>query len=263
MKLYKTFNTEVEALAAQSVLRSQGIESLISKDDAGGLIPPLGIQSGYKLFVADTSVSAPEKQEPESVSKKSRSSRKLALLIVVLFIGIIAGAFAGIGIDKVYMHYKACKYQNDVIVQSSSNPTIHYRYKGGKVVETIVDRNKDGKSDEWFYFENSEWYKSESDNNFDGKPDAWTTIINNDSAIVDCDTDYNGISDFTEYAKYRLAVKIVYHPNGSKPTQEFYYKNGIVQYQLFSPDSLGRFRMIRHFDRFGNIYNECPWPENL
>jgi hypothetical protein len=50
LQVVGTFGNRVEAEVAQGALRSAGIESLISADDAGGIRPDLG-RRGIRLMV--------------------------------------------------------------------------------------------------------------------------------------------------------------------------------------------------------------------
>ena len=48
-----TYSTEVEAQIAQAALESNGISSIILRDDAGGMLPSLHILANVKLAVQD------------------------------------------------------------------------------------------------------------------------------------------------------------------------------------------------------------------
>jgi len=50
LQVVATFGNRIEAEMAQGALRSAGIESLISADDAGGIRPDLG-RRGIRLMV--------------------------------------------------------------------------------------------------------------------------------------------------------------------------------------------------------------------
>jgi hypothetical protein len=144
--------------------------------------------------------------------------------------------------------------------QSESNKDIQRIYdKNGKYLETIVDRNHDGRPDQWFYYSGDTLLKVVEDANLDGKEDMWTTMVGIDSSITEIDADSNGISDETAYYKYQICQDIIFHPNGSKPTQLFHQKAGLLDYVLFSADSSGEFHKFRKFDKNGNIVKEGNW----
>ena len=45
------FNDELEANFAKSTLESEGVDSMLSGDNAGGMEPPLSLSQGIKLIV--------------------------------------------------------------------------------------------------------------------------------------------------------------------------------------------------------------------
>lgn len=47
----RVFNDELEANFAKSTLESEGIDSMLSRDNAGGMEPPLSLSQGIKLIV--------------------------------------------------------------------------------------------------------------------------------------------------------------------------------------------------------------------
>lgn len=50
--ILKVFATEIDATMAQDVLRDEGIEAFVFKDDAGGMEPHLQRTNGVRLSVA-------------------------------------------------------------------------------------------------------------------------------------------------------------------------------------------------------------------
>lgn len=50
--ILKVFATEIDATMAQDVLRDEGIEAYVFKDDAGGMEPHLQRTNGVRLSVA-------------------------------------------------------------------------------------------------------------------------------------------------------------------------------------------------------------------
>lgn len=50
--ILKVFATELDATMAQDVLRDEGIEAFVFKDDAGGMEPHLQRTNGVRLSVA-------------------------------------------------------------------------------------------------------------------------------------------------------------------------------------------------------------------
>lgn len=57
------------------------------------------------------------------------------------------------------------------------------------------DTNKDGKPDQWQYYENGQIIRTEADTNFDGKVDEIGYFTNGKLAKVEKDSDYDGEMD--------------------------------------------------------------------
>ncbi len=53
LTIIKTFGTEIDAQVAKAFLDSKGIDSIIEKDDVGGLNPNFQMTSGVSLIVRE------------------------------------------------------------------------------------------------------------------------------------------------------------------------------------------------------------------
>jgi hypothetical protein len=53
LTVIKTFSTEIDAQVAKAYLDSKGIDSIIEKDDVGGLNPNFQMTSGVSLIVRE------------------------------------------------------------------------------------------------------------------------------------------------------------------------------------------------------------------
>ena len=62
------------------------------------------------------------------------------------------------------------------------------------------DTNKDGKPDQWQYYEFGQIARTEADTNFDSKPDEIGNFSNGKLAKVEKDSDYDGKMD--RWAEY-------------------------------------------------------------
>lgn len=49
----RVFGDELEANFAKTTLEAEGIDCMLSRDDAGGMEPPLDLAQGIKLIVRD------------------------------------------------------------------------------------------------------------------------------------------------------------------------------------------------------------------
>jgi antitoxin component YwqK of YwqJK toxin-antitoxin module len=57
------------------------------------------------------------------------------------------------------------------------------------------DTNKDGKPDQWQYYENGQIVRTEADTNYDGKVDHWQTYENGKIVRTEADTNNDGKVD--------------------------------------------------------------------
>ncbi len=56
----------------------------------------------------------------------------------------------------------------------------------------VLDKNKDGKPDTWYYYRNGAIYKKEYDRNFDGRPDFGIVIEGQQFAEKKYDDNFDG-----------------------------------------------------------------------
>lgn len=68
-------------------------------------------------------------------------------------------------------------------------------YEFGQIARTETDTNFDGKPDQWQYYENGRIIRTEADTNFDGKVDEIGNFSNGKLAKVEKDSDYDGKMD--------------------------------------------------------------------
>lgn len=53
MAVVRVFSTEIEAEMAMSALEAAGIESVMRRDDCGGVQPAMGLTAGIQVVVPD------------------------------------------------------------------------------------------------------------------------------------------------------------------------------------------------------------------
>ncbi|MEI6245631.1 MAG: DUF2007 domain-containing protein [Acidobacteriota bacterium] len=58
MAIIRTFNNEIEAEMAMSALEAAGIESVMLRDDCGGVQPAMGLTAGVRVQIHDDDVEA-------------------------------------------------------------------------------------------------------------------------------------------------------------------------------------------------------------
>jgi hypothetical protein len=105
--LIKTFLSEPNARIASDYLESQGIATLIKKDDAGGNYPSLQLSSGVRLFVNDADEQAAlallneiESDQSSGSAGHHNNKRIFASILIFLTIAGAIGFFIGNSLDK-------------------------------------------------------------------------------------------------------------------------------------------------------------------
>jgi hypothetical protein len=139
-------------------------------------------------------------------------------------------------------------------------PDLFYTYRDGKIVKVEVDRNFDGKIDEWdFYDREGRPERIERDENYDGRPDLWYFYENGEVKRSEQDTDFNGQPDwFTTFEK-GLSARSDCRPNGSKiVVRRFIYVHGILSEEWVDEDQDGKFDCKILHDPFGATSARIP-----
>lgn len=270
MIVIKSFSREIEAQVAAAYLESQGLETLIKKDDAGGNYPQLQMSSGVQLLI-----NAADEQAARSILNEidsDQSSKKVSEQTItkkgttILVIGfLLIGVWLGYFLSSKVRAYRAASIESTEMIEVDSNGDnkndIFYSYKNNHLVRVEADRNYDGIIDVWYKYNNGKIASSEHDDNFDGKLDGWTKYQNDNNFESEADTDFNGISDATFYIVNQLQARIDWHPNGSTITvKREIFKNGNKQEDYTDVDQDGKFDVRVDFDAFGNEVRRIKLP---
>jgi len=262
MILVKLFSREIDAQVAAAHLESQGIETMIKKDDAGGAYPQLQMSSGVQLFIkaADEDAARRTLDEIDSDSSsiktpESTRSKKGTTILVIGF--LLLGVWLGYVLSSKIRAYRSAVGESRDIIEVDTNgdnkTDIFYYYTNGKLTRVEADRNYDGIIDAWHYFINSKVVTGEYDDNFDGKVDVWAKYQNDNNFEQEIDTDFNGTSDATSYFVNQLQSRVDWHPNGSTViVKREIFKNGNKEHEYIDLDKDGQFDIRVDFDSFGN-----------
>jgi hypothetical protein len=105
-----------------------------------------------------------------------------------------------------------------------------------------ADRNHDGKTDEWVYYQNGKLKQMKADDNFDGEVDILLTYADGQIDKSTRDLDFNGIVDEMCFYRYGVQQRCEFHPNGSKLMIKMQiFENGVLQEELVDKDRDGKF----------------------
>jgi hypothetical protein len=258
----RTFSSHDAANIARSNLEAHGIACWANADDCGGMYPNLTAPGGVRLSVrtsdaeaaialldAQASIAEISELEAKAVAALPEETPKVKLAPVQISLGIGLGIFLCLLCQQIEQSGTRYFYSH-----SSDGKTYEaFTYENGHLVETVRDRNFDGKWDAWIYYRNGHVVRAEYDNNFDEKPDEWVEYSNASPVTAEKDDDFNGIPD--EFVTYTNGViqQMDVRPNGSSfATQRWIYQNGILVEILRGGDSNGNFKEKVRYDPFFN-----------
>ena len=270
MIILKSFSREIDAQIAAAYLESQGIETLIKKDDAGGNYPQLQMSSGVQLFVNATDEEAARRIlreiDSESSSKKAPDAARSKKGTSILVIGfLLLGVWLGYVLSSKIRTFRAAGEPKDIIkvdTNEDNRTDIFYYYTNEKLTHVEADRNYDGLIDGRYDYINAKVVAAEFDDNFDGKLDAWAKYQNDNNFELENDTDFNGISDVTSYFANQLQARLDWHPNGSTIIiKREIFKNGVKQREYIDLNKDGNFDFNVEFDAFGNELQRMKLPK--
>jgi hypothetical protein len=261
--IIRTFSSHDAANLAAANLEAHNIACWVNADDCGGMYPNLSAAGGVRLLVRasdaeaaiallNAQVSASEISELEAqavAASTPEQTSKIKFAPIQFFGGIGLGIFLCLLCQQIEKSGTMFFYNH-----SSDGRTYEaFTYENGHLVETVRDRNLDGKWDAWIHYRNGHIVRAEYDNNFDGKPDEWVTYSNASPATLEEDTDFNGIPDMFCTYKYGVIQQADWRPNGSKfTTTREIFQNGILIEILRGGDSNGNFKEVVKYDPFFN-----------
>lgn len=268
--LLRTFSSRSAAELAAASLDAHGIESWITADDGGGLLPHLALAGGVKLWVLSTDAAAaaallgaqpissdlpPERltrdgQANPDAASSTAPRRKGALLF--LLGGIVLGVLLCLAYQAKSTRGGDHRYGYD---RNGDRREDELRiYRNGHIKQFFKDRNFDGQWDDWAdYDEQGRTTSFRRDNNFDGKADDFGTYYNGELVTEQLDTDFNGIIDVTYTFKLGEAQRAEWKPNGALfVTLQENFTNGILYEALRDNDGEGKFDEVIHYDAFHN-----------
>jgi len=270
MIILKSFSREIDADVAAAYLESQGIATLIKKDDCSGNYPQLQMSSGVQLLINPSDEQAARsilneidsEDSSKQVPERAKTKKVTTILVIGFFlVGIWLGYFISSGVRQ----FRAASEESKDTIEEDTNgdgkPDIFYFYKNRKLTLVKSDRNYDGIVDAWYHYKNGRIISSEQDDNFDGKLDSWAKYQNDNNYEAELDTDFNGISDVTVYYANQLLARRDWHPNGSAIiVRREIFKNGNKQQEYIDLDKDGKFDIRVDFDAFGNEVQRIKLP---
>ncbi len=182
----RTYSGEALASIAASRLESEGIETIIQKDDVGGAYPALQMSRGVRLLVKPEDVPRAEEilteieaedtgevEQPEPEEDRKTTKSGPILLIGGFLLGLIIGHYLEPALILVPTDYTGVIKKNR---NEKGTPGRFSYYVDGLLARLEEDRNYDGKPDAWYKYVGGKIHSATLDDNFDGKPDVWITV---------------------------------------------------------------------------------------
>jgi hypothetical protein len=276
MKTVKTFTNLAAAGFASSLLEACGIPALLA-DEQSYLMLPGNATGGIRLQVGDqdleravrvlkegpdapaaSTVSAPS-EAPETSENRSR------IPVSVFVVAAVVLAFLAFAVHQFREQRRSVSirpdyYRSEKDYNHDGEPDHFYTYLGGKIFKAEVDRNLDGKVDEWESFDREGRLEHvERDQNFDGRPDVWYFYENGSLVRSEQDTDFNGKPDWFSYYENGMLVRSDCRPNGSEVVvRRLIYKDGMLREEWVDEDQDGKFDYKILCDPFGNRSERIP-----
>ena len=278
MKTVKTFANLSDAGFASSLLEASGIPALLA-DEQSYLMQPGNATGGIRLQVQDQDLERAMRvldQGPDAqVEPKPPGSPEAPEPGGKIPVGIFfAAAVALLVLSFVIYQAKEQRRQARAypVVQTyeqdynhTGKPDHFYTYANGKISKIEVDRNGDGKIDEWEYFDSEgRPDRIEYDNNFDGRPDVWYFFKNGTVVRSEEDTDFNGKPDWFGYYENGILLRMDCRPNGSEIViRRLIYEHAVLREEWVDENHDGKFDYKILIDPFGNRSERIPIvPEN-
>jgi hypothetical protein len=259
----RTFSSHEAAQLAASNLEAHGIECWVNADDCGGMYPNLTVANGVRLSVRDADAEAAvallnteaspseilELEGQATAASMPEQTSKIKFAPIQFFLGIGLGIFLCLLCQQT--NQSGTKYFYNY--SSDGRNYEAFTYENGHLVETVRDRNLDGKWDAWIYYKNGRVVRAEYDNNFDGKPDEWVSYSNGSITKAEKDSDFNGIPDeFVTYTNGTIQQMEIKPNRSTFATQRWIYKNDVLVEILRVGDSNGNFKEDVRYDPFFN-----------
>lgn len=236
----ESFGDEMKAQSVLMYLESCGVETILRKDDCGGMRPHISAERGVEILVSADDV--PRAREILNLMKSEELSDPSVTVNTkgifsgwsVFVAGLIIGVLAGIVGVYVFGHIQVGEFE------AVSN-------------SVKVDRNNDSVTDAIYYYGKSgELIASKEDNNFDGEMDFWGTCDHGFFSEAKQDTDFNGEWDTRTIYIHGVIQKTDCMPNGSDIiVRRYLFENGIFRRELIDVDRDGIFDVEKDYDPFG------------
>ena len=275
MKTVKTFANLAEAGFASSLLESVGIGASLV-DEQSFLMTPGMATGGIRLQVEDPDFERASRvlaEGPDAVVPRADTSQLSpdeAEAKGMIPIGVFVAAAAALALLAFAIHqfvenrraerWRAANQTYEYDDNHDGRPDHFYIYRNGVLSREEIDRNGDGKIDEWEFFDRQgRIERVELDENFDGRPDAWFSYKNSMIESSRRDTDFDGRPDWFATYENGIAVHSDCRPNESSiVVRREIYEHGVLRAEWMDENQDGVFDCKYFYDPFGTRSERIP-----
>lgn len=263
MKTVRTYGNLAEAGFAASLLEAAGIKALMADEGSytsgyGPVCGGLRVQVEEADFeralrVLDGGLDAPEGSPTDSIPDAASRIPIAPFVVGAAMLGALAFAVFQMDEHSKRVGSGAGEQTYDFDMNHDGKPDSFSIYRNGKITSQKVDRNFDGKIDEWhFYDGDGAVQRVERDKNFDGKVDEWFVYAQDGGAIAKFDTDFNGLADCVVTYEFGNPTRVDYMPNESRiVTRREILKDGVATEEWVDENRDGAFDYRVLIDPFG------------
>lgn len=276
MTTVRTYGNLAEAGFAKSLLESVGIRAELANENSYGIgygpivselqlqVDEADLERARKVLAegpdagSPLSIAAPKESLDSEVPAKG--ARFPAGIFIASGVAFLALLFAVSQLREKQRTPDTTEHEYKFDDDDNGRTDRFMYYRGGTIARVELDRNGDGKIDDW------EEYNSKgvlvrilSDNNFDGAVDLWSDYENGEVKTEKADLDFNGVPDaFIEF-QHGLPVRAEVKPNGSaKGSRTETYLHGQLDEQQVDSDGDGKPDYRIKYDAFTNPSEHLP-----
>ena len=275
MKTVRIFTNLAEAGFACSLLESAGIRASLADEQSFLLVAGVAT-TGIRLQVEDPDFEWAERALAEGPDATGPSADDSALspdegeasggIPVGLFVAV-----AGVLVLLAIVVHQAAENRRTESSRTATQtdeyddnhdgrPDRFVSYRNGVLSSYEMDRNADGKIDEWgIYAREGTIERVEQDENFDGRPDAWFSYKNGRAESTRHDTDFDGRPDWFGAYENGILFRMDCRPNESSVVvRRDIYEHGVLREEWVDENQDGVFDYKILVDPFGERSDRIP-----
>jgi len=229
-KVYET-STSLEAHMVKNLLENEGVDSRIDGEYLQGGIGELQAMGAIRVVVEEQDYSKARKiideweslqpeVEPENVQSTKKSSATNGFVL-----GVVLTVVIGYWLSSSTISTEGIDYNADGVLDEK------WTYQNGRIKQSTIDRNFDGKVDAEYSYDYSGTLKTAKfDDNFDGVFEARARYSDGNIVSEESDTNNNGIIDYRNNFKNGIftTAEFIDERTGKVRKRQFYKFNKLI-----------------------------------